>query len=237
MKILSIDTSSGVASAAVTEDEKLICEFILNNKLTHSQTLMPIIDRVLKESDTDLSQMDFIAVTNGPGSFTGLRIGVSTAKGLADALKKPVVGVSTLEAMAYNLPYCGFLIVPIMDARRSQVYNAVYRWNKNELEQISSPRAISVEDLLKELKELNEKAVFLGDGVPVYKDIIKQEMGENVMFAPSCANAQRASSVAVAAKKLYENGKATDGLGLVPVYLRKSQAEREAEEKKLKDTN
>ena len=235
MKILSIDTSSQVASAAVTEDEKLVCEFVLNNKLTHSQTLMPMIDRVLKESETELSDVDLIAVANGPGSFTGLRIGVSAAKGLADALKKPVVGVSTLAAMAYNLPYCGFVIAPIMDARRSQVYNAVYKWNAGELYQIYPPRAISVEELLSGLKELKEKVVFLGDGVPVYREMIEKGLGNSALFAPSCANAQKASAVAAAAKKMFDRGEATDGFGLVPVYLRKSQAEREAEEKKLKN--
>lgn len=234
MKILSIDTSASVASAAVTEDEKLVCEIIVNNKLTHSQTLMPMIDSVLKQSETELSEIDLIAVANGPGSFTGLRIGVSTAKGLADALKKPVVGISTLTAMAYNLPYCEYLITPIMDARRSQVYNAVYRWKGTKLEEIEPPRALSVEELIEELKEKGEKAVFLGDGVPVHRETIENILGENAIFAPSCSNAQRASALAVPARKLFEQGKATDGFGLIPVYLRKSQAEREAEEKEKK---
>ena len=232
MKILSIDTSSGVASAAVVEEEKLVCEVVLNNKLTHSQTLMPMIDYVLKESGTDISEIELIAVANGPGSFTGLRIGVSAAKGMADALNKPVAGVCTLAAMAYNIPFCEYAIVPIMDARRSQVYNAVYKWNKDELNEIASPRAISLEELLNELKATGEKAVFLGDGVPVHKETIIRELGENALFAPVCSNAQRASAVASAARKMYERGETTDGIGLVPVYLRKSQAEREAEEKK-----
>lgn len=235
MKILSIDTSASVASAAVTEDEKLVCEIIVNNKLTHSQTLMPMIDSVLKQSETELSEMDLIAVANGPGSFTGLRIGVSTAKGLADALKKPVVGISTLTAMAYNLPYCEYLITPIMDARRAQVYNAVYRWKGIELKEIEPPRALSVEELIAELKEKGKKAVFLGDGVPVHRVTIENILGENAVFAPSCSNAQRASALAVPARKLFEQGKATDGFGLTPVYLRKSQAEREAEEKEKKN--
>ncbi len=231
MKILSVDTSANVATASITEDDKLICEFILNNKLTHSQTLMPVIDNILKQSELDLSDIDLAVVANGPGSFTGLRIGVSAVKGLAHALKIPVIGVSTLTGMAYNLPFCKDIICPIMDARRAQVYNAVYKWNDGELTQIKEPRALAVEELLEEFVNSDDKVVFLGDGVPVHKDKIVEKLGDRAVFAPSCANAQRASSLAAAAKKLYNEGKTQSCYELMPFYLRKSQAEREAEEK------
>ena len=128
ISILSVETAAGVASAAVTVGEKLVCEAVVNNKKTHSQTLLPIIDKVLAQAEMRLEDIDVIAVSEGPGSFTGLRIGISTVKGLAHALSKPVIGVSSLVAMAYNLPFCEYIISPIMDARRSQVYNAVYEW-------------------------------------------------------------------------------------------------------------
>lgn len=227
MKILAVDTSSAVASAALVEDDKLICECVLNNKLTHSQTIMPIIDDVFKKSELKPSDIDVFAVANGPGSFTGLRIGVTTVKGLAHAAGKEVVGVNTLEALTYNLPFCPHIIAPIMDARREQVYNAFYKWENGELNELAAPRAITLSDCLEEVKQYNEKVVFLGDGVPVFKEKIKEMLGSSALFAPQTANAQRASAVAEAAK----GKEAVHYSELVPVYLRKSQAEREAEER------
>ena len=235
MKILSVDTSANVATVAITEDDKLICEFILNNKLTHSQTLMPIIDNVLKSADINLSCIDLIAVANGPGSFTGLRIGVSAVKGLATALDKQVVGVSTLMAMAYNLPFCDGTICPIMDARRDQVYNALYKWEDGELLQLEEPRALGILELLEDIDE-KEKIIFLGDGVSVHKEIIKEKLGDRAVFAPPSANMQRASALSVAAKKLFDEGKAMNSEELIPFYLRKSQEEREADERESKIT-
>lgn len=227
MRILAVDTSSAVASAALVEDDKLICECSLNNGLTHSQTILPIIDDVFKRSKLTPSDIDIFAAANGPGSFTGLRIGVTTVKGLAHAAGKGVVGVNTLEALAYNLTFCPYIISPIMDARREQVYNAFYKFENGEIKELVTPRAIALADVLCELKEYNEKVVFLGDGVPVFKEKIKEVLGDAALFAPQTANAQRASAVAEAAK-----GKPCINYAeLVPVYLRKSQAEREAEER------
>lgn len=227
MKILGVDTSSSVASCAICEDDKLISECVLNNKLTHSQTLMPMIDNVFKMSELMPQDIDIFAVANGPGSFTGLRIGVTTIKGLAHATGKPVVGVNTLEALCYNLPFCSHIIAPIMDARREQVYNGLYRFENGNLKEIAAPRAISLADVLSELKVLGEKVVFLGDGVPVFKEKIKEKLRELALFAPQNANAQHAASVCEAAK----NKETINCNQLVPIYFRKSQAEREAEER------
>lgn len=230
MKILAVDTSSNVASVAIVDGEKLVCESVLNNKLTHSQTLMPMVDEVLKKSELNPSDIDVFAVSYGPGSFTGLRIGVTTIKGLAHATNKPVCGVNTLEALAYNLPFCPYIISPIMDARREQVYNAFYKWENGVLKEITSPRAISLEECLEELLKMDEKVVFLGDGVPVFREKITDKLKENALFAPQLACTQRASCVAECAK--YKE--TINYSELAPVYLRKSQAEREAEEREAK---
>ncbi len=231
MKILSVDTSSNVATVAVTDDDKLICEILVNTKKTHSQTLMPMIDSALKQSELEISDIDLIASANGPGSFTGLRIGVSAVKGLAHAMDIPVVGVSILTAMAYNLPFCEYIISPILDARRDQVYNAVYEWNDGEIKEICEPRALSVDELISGFLTSDKKVVFLGDGVSVHKEYIKEKLGDKAVFAPVSANEQRASGLIAAAKKLYDEGKAVSCYELAPIYLRKPQAERELEEK------
>lgn len=230
MKILAVDTSSTVASAAIVDDSKLVCECVLNNKLTHSQTLMPMIDEVFKKSELNPSDIDVFAVSEGPGSFTGLRIGVTTIKGLAHACEKPVCGVNTLEALAYNLPFCPYVISPIMDARREQVYNAFYKWEDGNLKVIKEPRAISLDDCMAELLKMGDKVVFLGDGVAVFCNKIRDTLKEQALFAPQLACTGRAACVAEAAKN-----KETINYGeLAPLYLRKSQAEREAEEREAK---
>ena len=230
MKILAVDTSSMVASASITDDNKLVCEITLNNKLTHSQTIMPIIDRVFKMSELTPCDIDLYAVSNGPGSFTGLRIGVTTVKGLAHAAGKPVVGVNTLEAMTYNVPFCPHIISPIMDARRGEVYNALYMFENGVLKEIEPPRAIALDDCIDELLKKGLKTVFLGDGMPIFKERLEKSMGELAAFVPQNLNQQHAAAVAEAAKN-----KSPINYGkLVPVYLRKSQAEREREERGIK---
>lgn len=227
MKIFAVDTSSQVASAAICDDDKLICEITLNNKLTHSQTLMPIIKDVFEKSELEPNDIDIFAVADGPGSFTGLRIGVTTVKGLAHAAEKPVIGVNTLEAMCYNLPFCPHIIVPVMDARRGEVYNGFYRFSDGILKEICTPRAVELSKCLDEIKALGEKAVFLGDAVPVYREEIQGILKDIAIFAPQGANMQRASAVAEAAK----SKKTQKYFELVPKYIRKSQAEREYEER------
>lgn len=230
MKILAVDTSSKVASCALVADGKLMAECVLNNGLTHSETILPMIDDVMKKSGQTPQNIDVFAVANGPGSFTGLRIGVATVKGLALAAKKKAVGINTLLALCYNLPFCPYLISPIMDARRGEVYNAFYKLENGELKEITAPRGIALADCLAELKKRGEKVVFLGDGVAVFKDTIKEELGDLALFAPENACEQRASSVCMAAfAKIEKIGDKEEKLA--PFYIRKSQAERELEER------
>ena len=231
MKILALDASSGVASAALVCDDVLVGEYTINHKKTHSQTLMPMISSLLEACEVKISEVDAFAVSVGPGSFTGLRIGIATAKGLAHACQKPIVGVSTLEAMAYNLPYCADLTVPILDARRDQVYGAVYEWQNDELCTICPPCAVSIDEILDIVKREGKKAVFIGDGILRFKEQIQGALDSMCTFAFANSNMQRASSVAVLAKQKIKAGEAVSCEKICPVYLRKSQAEREYDEK------
>lgn len=231
MKILALDSSSNVASVALVNDDVLVSESTINNKKTHSQTLMPMVEAVLGAAEEEISAVDAFAVCVGPGSFTGLRIGVATAKGLAHACNKPLVCVSTLEAMAYNLPYCEHLIVPILDARRNQVYGAIYYWENDILRTHTEPCATAIDDIVALVKNENKKAVFIGDGVCRFGEYIKQELGDKAMLSFANSNMQRASSVAVAAQRKIELGETVKYDKAAPIYLRKSQAEREYDEK------
>lgn len=228
MKILAVDTSALTATAAILSDGIIIGEICVTTKLTHSQTIMPMIDDLLKRTSLDISDIDLFACSTGPGSFTGLRIGIGTVKGLSYGLGKKVCAVSTLEALAYNIAYTDCIISPIMDARRSQVYNALYKWEGNNLVCMESPRALSVEELCSSLK--GSKVIFVGDGVNVYKEKISALLDDKALFAPPQHMLQRASSVAYAALSKEE----IDPADLCAVYLRKPQAEREREEKENK---
>lgn len=232
MKILAMDTSANVATVAVTEDRKLIAECVLNHKKTHSEKIMPMVDMLLTDSEIDIAEIDLFAVANGPGSFTGLRIGVSTAKALSQAQNKQIVGISTLEGMAYNLFDVDGLISPIMDARRGQVYNGVYKWQNGKLKEITPPRALSIEECLLDFQD-EEKVYFVGDGVPVHKETIIKTMGERAVFVPDGQSLPRASSLAFLAYDKFLEGKAQNYIELMPIYLRKPQAEREYEEKQI----
>ena len=224
MKILAIDTSALTATAAILADGKLVGEISTTTALNHSVTVMPMIDELLKKVNMDISEIDLFACSEGPGSFTGLRIGIGTVKGLAYGLGKSVVGVSTLEALAHNIFFTDCVIAPIMDARRNQLYNALYRYDGEKLIEVTPPRALSVEELC---EEISEKTIFVGDGVLPYKDKISQILGDKALFASPQNVLQRAGSVAYAA--LYK--KPVDAEELTAVYLRKPQAEREREEK------
>ncbi len=161
MNMLAIDTSSLVATVAVMNEEKLLGEYTINSPMTHSQKLMPIIEELLSTLDLSMEDIDHIAASRGPGSFTGVRIGIATVKGLAHARNIPIIGVSSLEGLAYNIPYGEELICPIMDARRNQVYTGVYKWVDYELKEIVKEAPLSIDELMDELKKREEKVIFL----------------------------------------------------------------------------
>ena len=220
MKILALDSSGLVASVALLQDETLVAEYTMNYKKTHSQTLLPMLDEIKRVVDLDLETLDAIAVAAGPGSFTGLRIGSATAKGLGLALHKPLIAVPTLEALAYNLYDTSedTLICPIMDARRKQVYTGIYAFKDHCLITVKKQAALPMEELLKELNQLGRKVIFLGDGVPVFREMIA---------APAHLNRQRAGAVAALGAVYYKAGKLQTAGEHQPEYLRVSQAERE----------
>ena len=220
MKILGIDSSGMVASVAMVQDDIMVAEYSVNYKKTHSQTLMLMLDEIVKMTEQDLNEIDAIAVAAGPGSFTGLRIGSATVKGLGMALEKPIISVPTCHALAYNLWGIGGLVCPIMDARRGEVYAAVYHKGEKVME--DTPIALS--ELLKKLDY--EKILFLGDGVPVHREFIKNELGDRAEFECEQNNFGSAAAVIKAGiKEMNKNG-TVDYNNLNPVYLRVSQAER-----------
>ena len=223
MLILSVDSSAAPASVCLYENGKVIADYYLNTGFTHSQTLMAMTESVLKISGKSSDEIDIYAVNNGPGSFTGVRIGVSAVKGMAYASDKPCIAVSTLESMAYHFLGQSIVVCACMDARRNQVYNALFRVKGDSIERITEDRAISVSDLSGELKEF-DRLVLVGDGAElVYKSIDDPA----VSLAPPHLRYQRASSVAMAAVEQYNRGEVLSPAALMPRYLRLSQAERE----------
>lgn len=235
MKILALDSSGLVASVAVVEDENLLAEYTVNYKKTHSQTLLPMLDEIGKMIDLDLKSIDAIAIASGPGSFTGLRIGSATAKGLGLALDKPVIGISTVEALAYNLYDTQSLICPVMDARRNQTYTGIYAFEEGKFQEISGPEATGIEDIIEKLNTIGKKVIFLGDGVPVFREIIKESLKVPYSFAPAHLNKQRAGAVGALGCKYFAEGKIESAREHQPEYLRLSQAERERAESLKKE--
>ncbi len=231
MKILGIDSSGLVASAAIADEKNIIAEFTVNNKQTHSQTLLPMIEKVVDMSGIELEQIDAIAIAAGPGSFTGLRIGSATAKGIGLALKKPVVSVPTLDGLAYRVSVFDGIICPIMDARRNQVYTGIYKMDKGNLVCLSEQKAVDIHEIMEELEKYDEKVIFLGDGVEVQRETIEKEFKKEYCFAPIHLSKQSAAAVAVLGDIYFNQGKAEDAAEHKPIYLRKSQAEREREER------
>lgn len=231
MKVLAIDSSGLVASIAVVEDETLIGEYSINYKKTHSQTLLPMLDEVAKMIELDLADIDVIAVSAGPGSFTGLRIGSATAKGLGLALDKKLVSVPTVDALAYNLWGTDSVVCPLMDARRQQVYTGLYEFREDRMYSLLPQCAVGINDIIEQVNQLKRAVIFLGDGAPVFKETIIQNCQTPYSFAPAHMNRQRAASVAVLGGVLFAEGKAEPAEAHKPDYLRLSQAERERMEK------
>ncbi len=226
MKILALESSATACSVALCEDEKLIAQTFQNSGLTHSRTLMPMADSLLTQCGQSLSDVDVIAVAAGPGSFTGLRIGVSTAKGLAWAGDKLCAPCSTLESMAWQLAHMDGIIIAAMDARRSQVYNAVFRARGGVLERLSPDRAIGLEELENEIKKGEERKILVGDGAQLCYNEWKERV-EDLHLAPVHLRWQTAWGVARTALELARADKLVPGEQLAPVYHRMSQAERE----------
>lgn len=230
MKILAIDTSATACSVALSEEDKLIAEFFINTSLTHSQTLMPMVEQLLKNTKTDLSQIDMIAVNAGPGSFTGVRIGVAAVKGLAFANNTACVSVSTLYSMAYNMLGSNCTVCAVMDARCSQVYNALFKVNGSSVTRLCDDRAMSMVDLKSEFSRIDDKVILVGDGANVFNDFLNNEF-KNVETAPINLRYQKASSTALAALEQSKSEKTLSAKELMPTYLRLPQAQRELNKK------
>ncbi|MDY3110373.1 MAG: tRNA (adenosine(37)-N6)-threonylcarbamoyltransferase complex dimerization subunit type 1 TsaB [Lachnospiraceae bacterium] len=234
MKILGIDSSGLVASVAIVEDDRLVAEYNLQYKITHSQTLLPMLEEIRNRIHLDMQTIDAIAVAAGPGSFTGLRIGAATVKGLGLALGKPIIPVPTLEGMAYNCYGTDLLVCPIMDARRNQVYTGLYIFEKEDrirMKSVMEQTAVGFDELAAKLNVLGREVLFLGDGVPVFAEAMKELLRIPYYFAPAHMNRQRAASVAALGKEKFEQGIFEDAADHAPEYLRLSQAERERQEK------
>ncbi len=227
MKILGIDSSGLTASVALLTDEYLVGEYTVNYRKTHSQTLLPMLDEVARMTELDLNTIDAIAVAGGPGSFTGLRIGSATAKGLGFALDKPLVHVPTVDAIAYNLVGHRDLVCPLMDARRNQTYTGLYRFQGNEMETIKEQCAVGIEEITETINQAGAGVVFLGDGAPVFSEYLCSHIKVPFLFAPPHLNRQRAGAVAALGMKYFAAGKYESADDHVPEYLRLSQAERE----------
>jgi len=231
LKVLAVDTSSTVAAVAVIDNTKLLGEYVLNRRMTHSQTLMPIIKELAQRLEFSLGDIDIFAASTGPGSFTGLRIGVTTIKAIAYAVKKPVVSVPTLDALAYNIPMTEDIICPIMDARNNQVFTAVYENKQDKQVKITEYMGLPVAELVELLNGKNRNVVFTGDAVNIHRDFLKEKLLEKCRFAPLNLLHQRASTVAELALLKASAGITETPFDMVPFYLRKSQAEREYERK------
>ena len=226
MLILAFESSARAASAALLRDGKLISQYTQCSGLTHSRTLLPMGEDMLKNAELTLGDVDLLAVAHGPGSFTGIRIGVSTVKGLAWAADKPCVGVSTLEALAWHGVAAGGIVCPVMDARRSQVYNALFEIRVGKPVRLCEDRPISLEELAAELEKLASPVFLLGDGAALTADFL-QKRGLPFRLAPDNLLWQDGWGVAMAA----QDKTPISGEELLPVYLRLSQAERERQER------
>ncbi|MCD7806380.1 MAG: tRNA (adenosine(37)-N6)-threonylcarbamoyltransferase complex dimerization subunit type 1 TsaB [Lachnospiraceae bacterium] len=246
MKILAIDSSGLAATAALLEDEDLIAEYTIHYKKTHSQTLLPMLDEIRAMTELDLKTIDAIAVACGPGSFTGLRIGSATAKGLAQGLEKPIIEVPTLEGLAYQMYGCSALVCPMMDARRNQVYTGIYAFEPRECADSPLCRDYEMNCLMEgtccllpevvgKLNELGRPVVFLGDGVQVYQEALPETLTVPYSFAPAHRRLQSAAAVGACAFRYAAQGKMVSFFEHKPQYFRLSQAERERLES-LKET-
>ena len=230
MKILAVDTSATSASVCVAQEDKIIGEFSINTALTHSQTLIPMIEQLAEKTGVTLDNIDAIAVNAGPGSFTGVRIGVAAVKGIAFSRNIPCVSVSTLESMAYNMLDNDCIICSVMDARCSQVYNSLFRVKDGKVTRLIEDRALSLTDLKLDLQKYNEKIILVGDGAEITFNYFENSL-QNVFLASVNNRVQKASSIACVAFEKINNGETLNASELMPVYLRLPQAQRELNKK------
>ena len=226
MKILAVDTTAKAASVCLAGEGKIIGTFFIDTALTHSRTLMPMLEALLSNTETKADELSAIAVNAGPGSFTGVRIGVAAVKGLAFAHNLPCVSVSTLESMAYNCSGGDCVVCAVMDARCSQVYNALFRVNGCKIERLCDDRALALTDLREELLRLDGKIILVGDGASVSYDYLKNDVPD-LTIAPANNRIQTAQSTAMAAFEKINRGETLTPAELMPVYLRLPQAQRE----------
>lgn len=228
MRILAIESSAVTASVAIMTDDVLTAEYTINYKKTHSQTLLPMIEEICNMTETAPETLDLIAISAGPGSFTGLRIGAATGKGLALALDKPVVAVPTLAAMAYNMYGTDCLVCPVMDARRQHLYTGLYAFdNAGTLQSLKEQSLLSCDETAQMLNQYGRKVIFVGDGISAAGEALKEKLTCPYEAAPAHMCTQRAGSVAMLAKVMYDRGEYMDAAKMAPDYLRPSQAERE----------
>lgn len=231
MIVLALDSTAVAASVALCDDEKMLASYTVCIGNTHSETLLPMVESVLRTAHLTPDDIDLFACSVGPGSFTGVRIGVATVKGLAFGKEKPCVAVSTLEALAYNLVGFEGIACPVMNARRSQVYNALFEVNTKEVRRLTPDRAVSIEDLAAELANETRPIHFCGDGY----ELMREGLAQRVISTPAVLIPENACSVAVCALAKYRAGESVTDVALTPVYLRLSQAERERIEKEQKN--
>ena len=222
MKLLAIDTSTMLGGVAIMDNNTLVAEARINIKVTHSERLMPEIDHVLAQSGLEITDIDVFAIAIGPGSFTGLRVGLSTIKGLVYATGKKLVAVPTLEAFAWNIPFSQYPVCPLLDARKKEVYAGLFQWTGDSFERILNEQVVGIDRLL---SQISGPALFLGEGVLIYRERIEDMLGDRAMFAPPQAMVPSPSNVAHLGMKMAEKGDFRDPAGLVPLYLRRSEAE------------
>ncbi|HBI02939.1 MAG TPA: tRNA (adenosine(37)-N6)-threonylcarbamoyltransferase complex dimerization subunit type 1 TsaB [Paenibacillaceae bacterium] len=225
MKLLAIDTSNLTLGVSVCTEDKVLGEFTTNIRKNHSIRLMPMVAQVLEELDMETAELSAVAVAKGPGSYTGVRIGVVSAKSMAWALNLPLVGVSSLEVLAWNGANFPGLIFPLFDARRGQVYGGIYRWGSNGMETVENDRIILLRDALDSLKSMGEPVLFLGEDLQIHKETIEETMGTQAFFAPASYSLPRPAHLAMAAFRMLREGKTEDRERFTPSYLQLAEAE------------
>ncbi len=226
MLTLAVDTSGLTASCALVEDGKVIAEISIKHGKTHSQKILPMIKTTLSMLDKDMKEVDLFAASIGPGSFTGLRIGVVTIKGLAYTLKKPACGIPTLDALAYSMPDFKGIISPMLDARNKQVFTAFYHKLNGSMDKIGPDSGITIKEWINKAMEISENIMVLGDAVDLHLSELKEALGDRIVCPQQAMSYPRASATALLAEEAYHNNKVKSAFELEPFYLRKSQAER-----------